>query len=423
MRRPTFPIVVAAGAALGLVLAGCGGSTPAPPPESDSGTVTYWDTSREVEQVVFKKLAEGCAQKGGYKLQYEAVPFNTARNNFKTAAQGGQGPDVLRTDVGWVAEFAKLGLITDLSETDAAKDTGDYLQVPLESAKFEGKTYAVPQVIDTMGLYYNKKLLEATGVTPPKSYDDIKAAATKLGGGDKTLFINPLGYYATPWLYSSGADVVNPGDKKITVSSDKAVEGLKAAQDLVTSKSARTTSDVANAYNNVEAAFESGQVAMIVNGPWEYEGYLKTPPFADPANLGVVAVPGPTGPGKAPQGGHSYTVRQGTKAKPSSVKFAQCMSSQESQTEIAKSLGLIPTRKSSLDSAEAKAKPAIAAFAPLLQDNTEARESIPEYGQLIEPGGLLQPHYVAILTGADVKASLDAAAKAFQPVLPGYTVG
>jgi len=135
MQRSAFRIVVAAGAAIGLAaLAGCGGSST--PAESDSGTVVYWDTSRPNESAVFKKIAEGCAQQGNYKLQFETVPFSNARNNFKTAAQGGQGPDVLRTDVGWVAEFAKLGLLSDLSDTDAAKDTGDYNPLAISSTKY-----------------------------------------------------------------------------------------------------------------------------------------------------------------------------------------------------------------------------------------------------------------------------------------------
>ncbi|MBA2309856.1 MAG: extracellular solute-binding protein [Pseudonocardiales bacterium] len=422
MQRSTFRIVVAAGAAIGLAaLAGCGGSST--PAESDSGTVVFWDTSGPDETPVFSRIAQDCAQKGGYKVQVEQVPFAQAKNNFKTAAQGGQGPDVLRTDVGWVAELAKLGLLADLSDTDAAKDTGDYNSLAVASTKYDGKTYGVPQVIDTMGLYYNKKLLDAAGVAPPKTYDEIKAASAKLGG-DKTIFINPGSYYALPFIYSAGADLVDPATKKITVSSPKAVEGLQAAKGLLDAKAARTSLDSANAYNNIEAAFKAGEVAMIVNGPWAYSGYLKAPSFSDKASLGVTAVPGPTGPGKAPQGGHDYTIRQGTKAKPSSLKFIQCMSSTESQVEVSKSLGLIPTRKTALDNADAKASGGVAAFGPLLDSNTQARPSVPEYSALIDGGGPLAPSYLALLGGTkDAKAAADEAAQAFGPLLPGYTSG
>lgn len=419
MQRSTFRIVVAAGAAIGLAaLAGCGGSSA--PAESDSGTVVFWDTSGPNENPVFARIAQGCAQKGGYKVNIETVAFDQARNNFKTAAQGGQGPDVLRTDVSWVAEFAKNGLLADLSDTDVTKDADDYNPIALGSTKFEGKTYGLPQVIDTMGLYYNKKLLSAAGVTAPKTYDELKAAAAKLGG-DKTFFINNLGYYALPFIYSSGGDLIDAGGKKITVNSQEAVEGWQAAKGLLDAKAARTSLDAKNSYSNMQAAFTAGEVAMVVNGPWSYPDYLKGAAFADASNLGVAAVPGPTGPGKAPQGGHDYTIRQGTKAKTSSVKFIQCMSSTESQVEVSKSLGLLPTRKSAADNADTKANPTVAGFTPLLADNTQARPVIPEYASLFDPLGTA---WSDVLAGTkDAETALDAAAQAYQPLLPGYTIG
>ena len=88
MRRTTLVTAMATGVALVLTACGGGGSSNS---GADSGEVTFWDTSGPNESPVFKKLAEDCATKGGYKVKVETQAFDTALANYKTAAQGGQG--------------------------------------------------------------------------------------------------------------------------------------------------------------------------------------------------------------------------------------------------------------------------------------------------------------------------------------------
>ena len=44
----------------------------------------------------------------------------------------------------------------------------------------EGKTYAVPQVTDTLGLFYNKRMLKEAGVEVPQSVAELKKAGAKI---------------------------------------------------------------------------------------------------------------------------------------------------------------------------------------------------------------------------------------------------
>lgn len=66
----------------------------------------------------------------------------------------------MRTEVAWTADFANLGYLAPLDGTPALDKTDDYLPQAVGSTEFKGKTYAAPQVIDTLGLFYNKKLLK-----------------------------------------------------------------------------------------------------------------------------------------------------------------------------------------------------------------------------------------------------------------------
>ncbi|MBV8932464.1 MAG: extracellular solute-binding protein, partial [Kutzneria sp.] len=226
MRRTALLTAVTAGMLGALVLSACGGAAP------DNTKVTFWDTSGPNEHPVFEKLAKDCATTGGYSVDVQQVSFDQALANYKTAAQNGQGPDVLRSEVGWVAQLAANGLIQDLSGTDLAKNTSDFLDGPLGSTKYDGKTYAVPQVTDTLALLYNKKMLAAAGVPVPTTWDEVKAASTKLGL-TRTLFINNDGYYALPFIYAAGGDLLDVAAKKIVVNSAANVRGLQDAKGLL----------------------------------------------------------------------------------------------------------------------------------------------------------------------------------------------
>ncbi|TWP51164.1 extracellular solute-binding protein [Lentzea tibetensis] len=419
MRRTTLVTAMATGVA--LVLTACGGGGGSSSGGADSGEVTFWDTSGPNESPVFTKIAQECATKDGYKVKVETVAFDQALNNYKTAAQGGQGPDVFRSEVAWVSQLAKNSLIVDLSGTDLAKDTSDFLETPLGSTQFEGKAYAVPQVTDSLALLYNKKKLADAGVEPPKTWDELKTAAAKLGG-EKSFFLNNDAYYALPFIYGAGGDLVDTDAKKITVNSAENVKALQTAKGLLDAKAATTALDPGNSYNNMQAAFSSGEAAMVVNGPWAVADYLKGAAFTDAANLGIAPVPGDAaGKGSAPVGGHDYVIRQGTKAKTSSIKFIQCMSSTDSQAKIAKELGLLPTRKSAYSNADVKGNAVVSAFEPVVK-TAHARAWIPEGGQLFDP---LKIAYADVLAGKkEAKAALDEVAKAYKDtVVTEYSIG
>jgi len=415
MRRTTF-VTAAAGLAGALVLASCGGGAPA-----DSGVVTFWDTSGPGESPVFDRIAQECAAEGGYRVRTEVVAFDLALNNFKTAAQGGQGPDVFRAEVAWVPQLAQLGYVVDLTDTALGRDTDDFLATPLGSTRFQDRTYGVPQVTDSLALFYNKRKLADAGVEPPKTWDEVKAAAAKLGG-EKTLFLNNDAYYALPFIYGAGGDLVDAPAKKIVVNSAENVAALETAKGLLDAKAATTALDPVNSYGNMQAAFSAGEVAMVINGPWSVTDYLKGEAFADAADLGIAPVPGETaGKGSAPVGGHDYVIRQGTAARDSAVELVACMSSAESQARIAEELGLLPTRKSAYEVAGVKGNPVVSAFRQVV-DAAHARPWIPEGAELFEP---LKIAYADVLAGKkDARAALDEVAEVYRNrVVEDYAIG
>ncbi|MFC4530616.1 extracellular solute-binding protein [Sphaerisporangium dianthi] len=424
----------AAAAALALAVSACGGqdtptSSAAPAASGGasavSGEVTWWDTSDATnEGPVFQELIKDFQAKyPKVKVNYVNVPFADAQNKFKTAAQSGSGaPDVLRAEVGWVAEFASLGYLAPLDGTPAVDKPDDFLASPASSGKYNGKIYAVPQVTDTLGLLYNKELLKKAGHdAPPKTFEELKQVAldVKSKAGADGLALNVDAYFLLPFIYGEGGDLLDVASKKITVASPQATAGVKIVEDLITSGAAAKPA-IQDSYTNAETAFKEGKAAMIFNGPWSNTDNLGGKVFKDkPDNFGIAPVPSGSAKAGAPTGGHDYAVYAGSKNLDASYLFVQFMDSAESQAKVAGKLGLLPARQSAYSMPDAQANDMIAKWKDPMAAAVE-RPWIPEGGQLFQP--LLEGYQKIAAGQKGTEAALQDVAKAYQGILKGWSL-
>ncbi|MFE6699675.1 extracellular solute-binding protein [Streptomyces sp. NPDC057718] len=399
MRRGITATALVAALALAATACGSDDETGSKSSGELSGTVTWWDTSSVgSEDKVFKKLAEGFEKKHPkVDVKYVNVPFGEAQNKFKNAAQAGDGaPDVIRSEVAWTPDFANLGYLAPLDGTAALKNQDDFLKQAVASTKYEDKTYAVPQVIDSMGVFYNKKMFKEAGVEAPASLDDLKTVAKKIK--DKTgktgLYLrgdDP--YYFLSFLYGEGGDMVDAGSKSVTIDKPEGVKAFKAVKELVDDGTAKT--DASDGWENMMQAFKNGDVAMMINGPWAVADTLTGSQFTDKDNLGVAPVPAGSAAQGAPQGGHNLAVYAGSKNLDASYAFVEYMTSVDSQATAAGELNLLPTRTSAYAKKEAVDSEIVGFFKPVVETAVE-RPWIPEGGSLFEP---LRIEYTKVLTG------------------------
>lgn len=431
MRR-VLPAVAGA-AALALVVAACGSdngstSTEESPgasvdPTSLSAELTWWDTSDPTNEApAFKQLIKKFNETyPNIKINYQSVPFADAQNKFKTAAQADSGaPDILRAEVAWVPEFASLGYLYALDGTPLLD--GNFLENPLSSNVYDGKTYGVPQVTDTLGLMYNKKLFAKAGIDqPPATWDEVAADAKllKQKAGVDGIYINSGGYFLLPFMYGEGGDLVDTEAQTITVNSPENVKGVTTAQNLVKSGAA-VKPDANDSYGTMMTLFKEGKVAMIVNGPWEVANVESAPGFGGFDNLGIAAVPAGSVQAGAPVGGHNYVIYSGMdEAKAdAAIAFVQFMSSPESEAFIANELGLLPGNADAYDLVTDN--PKISAWQPAL-DVTVQRPWIPEGGTFFGP--LDEMATKVMIQMEDVQKALDEAAQQYKTdVVPDYTL-
>ena len=395
---------------LAMILAACGGSSTSSSTSTSSGPVTlnYWYTEGTAETpAILAQIKAFEAQNPNIHINAQYQDFNQAQAKFTTAAQSNTAPDILRSDVGWVAQFASLRYLLPLDQYVSASDQSDYLPNALAYDKYNGHLYGLPQVTDFLALLYNKAEFAKAGITSaPTTMTDFEADAQKLVSSKTAKYgfeTSGASYFALPFLWSFGGGMIDTNNN-ILVNNAGSVAGLNFLLKLQnTDKVMPAKIDFANGYNNMTNDFKNGTTAMIFQGPWETSNILTGSAFSDQANMGIAGIPaGPSGVAGSPTGGQSYVIYAGTKHPAEAAKFVSFMSSTTSQIAIAKANHTLPTRQSAYQDSGVSSNPVIAGYYAV-RNTAVSRPVIPQGGQLFTD---FDPNIQAALAGS--KSAADA---------------
>ncbi|MFI9559854.1 extracellular solute-binding protein [Nonomuraea endophytica] len=230
------------------------------------------------------------------KVQVTVINWNDIDKQVATMVQNGQAPDILQT--GDYSGFVKDGLLHKVEEIVSPNVQQDLLAKFAEFGKVDGAAYGLPFVSSARALFYNKELFEKAGIAePPKTWDELKAAAEKLKkSGVSQPFGLPLGQEeaqaeAFLWMLGNGGGYKDAAGKW-SINSPANVETFTYVKGLV---DAGLTSPNPGTKDRktVWEDFAAGKVGMANGGPMSIPIFDKG---AVKDKYGVVAIPGKTGP-------------------------------------------------------------------------------------------------------------------------------
>lgn len=251
------------------MLAGCGASDDAS--VSESGTeakkdVTiwyYWET--EGHQVALDKVIEDYNNsQDTYEVTAKYVPFADFKKQLSVGASADELPDIAILDSPDHASYATMGIFEDLT---GKFDVDSYYDGAVNSCTLDGKLYGVPFGVNCLGLYYNEDMLNEAGCSVPTTWDELmetaKAVTTDSVSGLAFCSVqNEEGTFNfTPWLWSTGAS-------SYEMDSEGGIKALTFTKELI--DSGVMSKECTNwTQGDVMNQFIAGNVAMMVNGPWQ----------------------------------------------------------------------------------------------------------------------------------------------------------
>ena len=345
-----------------------------------------------------EKLLKACTTKTGITVDRQAVPYPQLVQKVLLAATSQSLPDLIMMDNSDVATLADGGIIVPLP--DVGVDTSAFTPSLVAIGNYKGKNYSLQTAVNTLALWYNKDMLSKAGVTPPTTWDELKADAKKLTTKDVYGLAFPAvateegTFHASPFIWSNGGDFVTLNSPQ-NVASLQYLAGLIA--DGSVSKSAVTWSG-----DDANDQFAAGRAAMSIGGSW----HIPQNSQVKGLNYGIVAIPTPKAGEqvKVPVGGEVWSV-SASADKATAKTFLDCLGSDPMVLQWAEDRNYVPGKPAVLD----QYKKDVPGMAPFISSTAGAvsRTSVlgtayPKYSAAFSAA--LQ---AVLIGGKDAKSALD----------------
>ncbi|GAA4426581.1 hypothetical protein GCM10023169_25510 [Georgenia halophila] len=268
-------------------------------------------------------------------------PLTFENGSVQSHLRSGEGADVLLVNSGpaRVGMLSEAGLVANLDDTFAEYDiTERYSEdVIAQTTAPDGSVYEVVEGRDIFQLYYHADVLEAAGVKPPETWDELVASCKPLAeSGVTPLVVGARNHFAGGWLLgtlvqsAAGQDVMRDvlfGDGAFT--QEPIVEGAEKVTELIDNGCINGEDALALDHDQAGVAFDEKAGAMMVGTQAtipgrEEDGY-------DTGSIEVTPMPSNRPEYEHPTSGLalSWVVNAETQVMPAAQKWLEWVSSEE----------------------------------------------------------------------------------------------
>jgi multiple sugar transport system substrate-binding protein len=233
----------------------------------------------------------------------EAVPYADT-SSYQAAVRASLRTDSAPGIFTWwsgyrMKDLVDAGLVADVTELWKKYTDAGLISPSLASAyTFDGKIYGIPNLVAYWAVFYNKKVFADNGLSPPKTWEELTAAAEKLKAAGVTPFGAtvdgrwPAFIWFQEFLVRQDPDLYNRlmnGEAKYT---DPEVEtAFKTWKDWI-DKGYFTDPSISfgtAGTNAMAGQFAQGKLAMILVGTW-YAATLQEAGMS-PDDIGLFIMP------------------------------------------------------------------------------------------------------------------------------------
>lgn len=411
MRRRTLGITAVSAAALGAAAA-CGsddGDSASDESTQFSGELVIW--ADETRTPVLKEFVKDFENTVGVKVTVEEH-VETLREDFLTAAEQGQGPDIIVGAHDWSGQFAADGVIAPV--TLNADHQAALNETTVKAFTVDGNVYGVPYAVENLALLRNTDLAP----TAPATFEELITAGEAAGTDEVITMevgVDGNAYSAYPLFASfggylfkdDGTGTLDPND--VGVDSPGGIAAFEKFAELGAAGILKTTIDATNTI----PFFVDGKTAFMISGPWAL-----TDVQGAGLNYEVTAIPGFEGQGPASPflGVQGFYVSATAKNAVFAQEFVtNYVLTEDLQVKLAEAGGRLPalTAAAATYSADNADVQGFAAAG----ENAVPMPNIPAMNAVWEPFGRAEADAVdGVSTGADAAAT---AAQAIRDAVAG----
>ena len=292
-----------------IVLAACGGGTPAAgggqapaagggeqAPAGEQVTLQLWFWDAVMTDAVNDIIADFRTSNPDIDINISVTAWADYWLNLQTSLPAGAGPDMFWTNHPEANNYMPSGLLMDLEGFNL--DLSGFDPMQYQPFTFEGRLYGVPKFFDTIALFYNKAIFDEAGVPHPPhrgwTWEDALEAGqalTVIEAGEVMQFGLGLAHgvqtVTGPFTFQAGGHIFNPDRTAVDINNPGALEAFRFIHDAMFVHRV-SPNPVENATLNVQGAlFVNRMMAMEVHGMWRAAPYFEA--LGD--DLGIAHLP------------------------------------------------------------------------------------------------------------------------------------
>ncbi|GAA2635233.1 sugar ABC transporter substrate-binding protein [Streptomyces vastus] len=336
-------------------LAACGGggtTDTSAEAGSGKGTISVWahQGQKSEDTAIQNAVKSFNSSQSDIKVELKLIPGNDYTKTI-TTTDASELPDVMEFDGPTMANFVFNQKLAPIDDYVSAKTLSNATDAIKAQGEIDGKHYGLGQYDSGLGIYGNKKLLDAAGVKYPTSVDDawtadeFTAALKDLKAKDsdgKVLDIQENNGLTTEWgtygfspiVWSAGGSLLKDGKAEGALDSPETVSALKTFQSWKSDVDPNTDGN----------AFAKGRVPISWVGHWMY------PAYSEALGDDLVVLPLPdfgNGP-KTGQGSWAWGIGADSKNAKAAGTFLDTLLNDENVAAMTTANGAPPATKSAL---------------------------------------------------------------------------
>ncbi|HUZ17329.1 MAG TPA: ABC transporter substrate-binding protein [Spirochaetia bacterium] len=308
-----------------------------------SVTIQYWAQMDQPRVAIYTESMKAFEAKNpGIKVELQQEVGDNTQVEQKLSAQlaAGNAPQVVHIDTQYIKDMADAGRILKLNDFPGAQDLSKaFYSSVMDPLMDKGGIYGYPIRANTIELIVNNSMLKAAGIdpaNPAETMAQLRADAIKLTQKDSSGNITVYGFGPsfnkdphwtvhafTPYLWSEGGSYYDPKTMTAGWAGKAGIDTLNYFRDLI------DVQKVSPAYD-IDNGFQSGKMAMWINGEWQIGPTKKNFPNLDFSFHTIpVAQAGETP--ILPLGGRAVTIPKGATHQAEAWKLIQWVESRDEQ--------------------------------------------------------------------------------------------
>jgi ABC-type glycerol-3-phosphate transport system substrate-binding protein len=231
----------------------------------------WFPTGRDQAQTLRSLIDERFIPEYGVGVDLELTPIDV----IMPATLAGVGPDVvLSMDQTKLMDFAVRNALVDVSGFEGfAEEKAKYYPSALEGITFQGKTYGLPETQSFLILFYRRDILDSLGLTPPKTWDELRELIPVFHMNNYDVYIPHPGPFGS-LIIQKGGDFYRGAGNDYGIESglleESAMKSFKELTDFFTAYKLPVSMDFSN-------RFRTGEVPL---GIADYTEYCRLELFA-----------------------------------------------------------------------------------------------------------------------------------------------